>query len=312
MRTNSTLLPVALAVALASGTAMAQDHSQHHATPQPEATHDHAAMGHATPPEPEPAQAHDHAAMDHSQHDMPAPAQTPREPIPVLTDADRRAAFPDLPGHAVHDRTVVGMVQFNRLETWEADDGTGLGWEGQAWVGNDEHRLWLRSEGEREDGHLEGANVEAFYGRPVAPWWDLLAGVRQDFRHGDSQTFAGIGMVGLSPYKFEVSATAYIGESGQTAASLEVEYETLFTNRLILQSLVEAELYGRDDPHWGIGSGLGTVELGMRLRYEFTRRFAPYIGIAHERAFGRTADLRREEGEGIEDTRVVAGVRIWF
>jgi len=317
MRANSTLLPVALAAAIASGGAPAQDHSHHHAPPQsPPATQDHSQHqqhqqqeGHGQ------HQQHSAPPASHAPHAHPAAAaaaQQPREPIPAITDADRRAAFPDLPGHPSHDRTVVSFVQFNRIEAWDADHGTGLGWEGQAWIGNDEHRLWLRSEGEREGGALEHANAEAFYGRPLAAWWDLLVGVRQDFGHGGSRTFAGVGVVGLAPYKFEVSATGYLGEGARTAASFEAEYETLFTNRLILQSLVEAELHGKDDAHRGIGSGLSTVELGLRLRYEFTRRFAPYIGVAHERAFGRTADLRREEGDGIEDTRVVAGVRIWF
>lgn len=118
--------------------------------------------------------------------------------------------------------------------------------------------------------------------------------------------------MGLAPYKFEVEATAYLGPSGQTAARFEVEYETLLTNRLILQPLLEVNLYGKDDPRRGIGSGLSTVEAGLRLRYEFTRQFAPYIGVVRERAFGGTADLRRADDEDIDDTRFVAGLRIWF
>ena len=150
------------------------------------------------------------------------------------------------------------------------------------------------------------------YGRAFAPWWDLIAGVRHDFKPGDSQDFLAIGVMGLAPYKFEVEATAYLGERGQTAARFEVEYETLLTNRLILQPQIEVNLYGKDDLRRGIGSGLSTAEAGLRLRYEFTRQFAPYIGIVHERAFGRTADFRRDEGEDADDTRLVAGVRIWF
>ena len=118
--------------------------------------------------------------------------------------------------------------------------------------------------------------------------------------------------MGLARYKFEVAATAYIGQSGQTSGRIEAEYETLLTNRLILQPLVEVNLYGRDDARRGIGSGLSTIEAGLRLRYEFTRQFAPYVGIVHEHAFGATADLLREDGEDTDDTRITAGVRIWF
>ena len=84
------------------------------------------------------------------------------------------------------------------------------------------------------------------------------------------------------------------------------------TNRLILQPLVELDFNGSQDRSRGVGSGLSTLEAGLRLRYEFNRRFAPYVGVVHERTFGNTADLRREEGEPTQDTRVVAGVRFWF
>lgn len=257
--------------------------------------------------------------MDHSKMGampgMPGMNPAPKEPItpiPVLTDADRAAAVPPEGGHLVHDNSIQNFVLLNRLEAWDADPGTGLAWEGQAWFGTDLNRLWLRSEGERVDGRTESADLEVLYGRSIARWWDLVAGVRHDFQPAGSQSFAAIGVMGLAPQKFEVGATAYIGERGQTAARVEAEYELLLTNRLVLQPLVEASLYGKDDAMRGIGSGLSTIEVGFRLRYEVIREFAPYIGIVRERAFGNTADLRRSEGEDIDDTRIVAGFRIWF
>jgi copper resistance protein B len=201
---------------------------------------------------------------------------------------------------------------FDRLEVWNADKGTGMAWEGQSWIGTDLNRLWLRSEGERVAGRTDKASLEVLYGRSLSPWWDVVTGVRHDFKPGASQDFAAIGVMGLAPYKFEVAATAYIGQSGQTSARIEVEYETLLTNRLILQPLVELNLYGQDDARRGIGSGLGTIEAGLRLRYEVSRQFAPYVGIVRERAFGRTADFRSDEGEHVDDTRFVAGLRFWY
>lgn len=291
---------------------------------------DHAAMGHDMPAPAESGQpvSMDHSAMgvpesgtapsmqgmDHSA--MPGMSMAPTEPvtpIPVVTDADRAAAVPPSAGHAVHDNSIQSFVLVNRLEAWSADTGkgTGLQWEGQAWVGTDLNRLWLRSEGERV-GRIESADLEVLYGRSIAPWWDVVAGVRRDYRQGASENYAAIGVIGLAPYKFEVAATAYVGQAGHTAARFEVEYETLLTNRLILQPLLEVNVFGQNDERRGIGSGLSTVEASLRLRYEFTRKFAPYIGVVRERAFGRTADFRRDDGEHIDDTHLVAGVRIWF
>lgn len=304
-------------------TPAAQDHSQHRQTEpragqqRPEsrpASVDHAAMGHAAMkhamPEAElSATPMDRAAMGHG---TPRPADQPLTPIPELTDADRAAAVPPPDDHRVHDNTVQGFVLFNRLEGFDAEEGPGLEWEGQAWIGTDLDKLWLRSEGERVGGHTEAADLEVLYGRAVAPWWDLVAGVRHDFKPGESQDFLAFGVQGLAPYKFEVEATGYLAESGQTAVRLEVEYETLLTNRLILQPLVELNFYGKNDERRGIGSGPSTAEAGVRLRYEVTRQFAPYAGVVYERAFGRTADFRREDGDDIHDTRFVAGFRIWF
>lgn len=275
---------------------------------EPAAPVDHSAMGHGTPP-PTQTEPVDHAAMGHT---MPRPDDQPITPIPVLTDEDRAAAEPPPNDHPVHDNTIQRFVLIDRLEAFDADEGTGLEWEGQAWFGTDLNKVWLRSEGERDGSHTEAADLEVLYGRAIAPWWDVVAGVRHDFKPGDSQDFAAIGVIGLAPYKFEIEATAYIGESGQTAARLEAEYETLLTNRLILQPLVEFNFHGQNDEHRGIGSGLSTAEVGLRLRYEIRREFAPYVGVVHERAFGRTADFRRDEGEDVSDTRLVAGVRIWF
>jgi len=298
----SSVVPIALAaLALLGAPARAQEHSDHQAPQAPPTP--------AAPATPAPAAAVDHAAMGHAM--PPAPDQ-PREPIRPPTDADHAAAFPELTAHAAHGNAIVSFFQFNRLETWDADPGTGLSWEGQAWIGNDMDKLRLRGEGERVDGDTEASDVELLYSRAIARWWDVVAGVRHDFDPGSSQSWAALGVIGLAPGKFEVEATAYVGESGRTATRFEVEYELLLTNRLILQPLLELELSGKDDPQRGIGSGLSTAEAGLRLRYEFTRRFAPYIGLVHERAVGNTADLRRAEGEDVDDTRLVAGVRLWF
>ncbi|GAB3384718.1 copper resistance protein B [Lysobacter fragariae] len=292
------LLPIALA---ASGIAQAQDHSQHQS---------HVQQQQSQPSSADTVNAHPLHGAEATQQD--AGAYHP----PALTDADRAAAFPDLGGHDMgnhmDDDPFVWMVLVDRLEWQKSDDARTLAWDTKAWFGHDDNRLWLRSEGEREHDRTENADIEALWGKPVSPWWDVLFGVRHDFEPGPSQTWAAIGVQGMAPYKFEVEATAYLGEHGQTAAQLEVEYDLLLTNRLILQPRIEATLHGRDDEARGIGSGLSEADAGLRLRYEIRREFAPYVGVEWSRRFGTTADFARAAGDGIEDTRFVAGVRIWF
>jgi copper resistance protein B len=271
----------------------------------------HSAMGHGSTEPQAPSAHHAHPAPP----DLPANAP-PRTPVPPITPADRVAAFPPVEGHTTHDNRPHYYVVADRLETWDADEGGALAWELGGWLGTDLDRLWVRSEGERVGGEIESADVELFYGRAIARWWDAVVGIRHDFGPSEgpdaSQTFAAFGVMGLAPYKFEVAATGYLGDGGQTGLALEAEYETLFTNRLIGQWLAEAELWGKDDPRRGIGSGLSTLEAGFRLRYESHRQFAPYVGVVWERAYGGTADLRRADGHGIEDTHVVVGLRTWF
>lgn len=282
---------------------------------------DHSKMDHSAMPAPKQDQAAtDHSGMDQGNmdHSDMKPAARPdapsatREPIPTPTDADRAAAFPPLSRHMQHASELNHYLLFNRLEAVDADRGGAQAWEAQGWIGNDTDRLWLRSEGERTNGRTENAQVEALWGHAIGPWWDLVSGVRQDFKPGAPQTWAAFGLQGMALYNFESQATAYLGEGGQSALEFQAEYDILLTNRLILQPNAEVSLYGKNDPQRGIGSGLSSLEAGLRLRYELHRQFAPYVGVTWSRSYGKTADYAREEGEDNSEARLVLGVRLWF
>ena len=291
---------------------------------------EHAAMGHCTPAGSTAASRHDHPSAhgahapaaqgnacspEHAArgHCASASPELPREPVPGVTPADRAAAFPVLAhGDHAHGPAHYAMVKFDRFEAWDGRGTRGQAWEGSASVGGDIHRLWLRSSGERSAGTTTRASAELQVSRAAARWWDLVAGVRHDFRPAASRTRAVIGVQGIAPYQFEVSALAYFGDGGGMTAKLEAEYDMRFSNRLVLQPLLELELHSQDDPARGTGSGLSKAEAGLRLRYEFSRRFAPYVGLVHERSFGATARSHEADGEAARDTRVVAGVRFWF
>jgi copper resistance protein B len=248
---------------------------------------------------------------DHAAH-IPAAVKQPKEPLPPISDADRAAAFPQgLGGHATHDRRITSFVLFDQLE-WQGGDNGGASIDNKNWIGSDINRLWIRAEGESSAGRPENAQLHALYGRSFSRWWDVVVGLRQDFRPGPAQGWLALGIQGLAPQWFEIEVTGYLGQSGRTHARFEVEYELLFTNRLILQPLIEAEIYGKDDPERGIGAGLSSIDAGLRLRYEFRRELAPYVGITWHRALYGTADYAREEGEEIGRARLAVGVRAWF
>ncbi len=250
-------------------------------------------------------------SQEHSMHHRPAQSDLPAN-IPPITDEDREAAFPDVDGRAVHDNTVNYFVLFDQLE-WQTSSGdSGMSWDNMGWVGKDRDRFWFRSEGESDGDSLASAEAHLLYGRAIARWWDIVAGVRQELRPGPAQTWAAFGIQGLAPYWFEVEATAYLGASGRTLFRFETEYEFLLTNRLILQPLVEMDIYGKSDPERGIGAGLSSVDAELRLRYEIRREIAPYVGVAWNWKFFGTADFAEAAGENIGGARLLLGLRIWF
>jgi copper resistance protein B len=311
-------LPVAIALALAATASQAQqamDHSGHdgHAAPADHSQMDHRQMDHSQMSH-EPVNHGDmnHDGMPHPPATGVPPEQQQRPPVPTIRDADRAAAFPDLPPHAMHQGGSNFLFLADQLEWQDADEGSTLAWDISGWYGGDIDRLAFRSEGERTNGHTEEAELQLLWSHAIGPWWETVTGVRQDFKPGSPQTWAAFGVQGMPLFGLETEATAFLGEGGQSALRLEAEYDILLTQRWVLQPTAELNLYGRNDEVRGVGSGLSDANLGLRLRYEISRQFAPYVGVTWNRAYGNTADLLRDEDEDLSDTRLVAGVRFWF
>lgn len=234
----------------------------------------------------------------------------PRTPTPLLTDADRAAAFPDIDVHAPHGDSTHAFFLFDEIE-WQTTEHNALHWETHAWIGGDRNRLWIRTDSTGDDRE-QGAVAQVLYGRAFARWWDVVAGVRQDIGAGPAQTWAAFGVQGLAPYWFEIEATGFLSEGGQTAARFEVEYELLVTNRLVVQPRFETNLYGKASAARRIGAGISNLELGLRVRYEFRRELAPYVGVVWDNLLGATAEFAETAGERFDGPRLVAGVRVWF
>ena len=246
--------------------------------------------------------------MDHGRMQGGSPPPDARDP----DYSDGVSAGPMHGMHGMHGESRLASVLIDQFEQFDSDNESGQAINMQAWYGSDLNKLWFKLEGERSDGRMGSTRSELLWNKAVSAYWGLQTGIRHDFEDGPDLNWAAIGFQGLAPYWFEVQATAYVGESGRTALRFEAEYEILLTQRLILQPDLETNLYGKDDPARGIGSGLSDVQFGLRLRYEITRKFAPYVGVVWSRKYGQTADYAQAADENVEDTQLVAGLRLWF
>jgi copper resistance protein B len=205
------------------------------------------------------------------------------------------------------------QVFFNLAEYQFHEGKDGYRWDGQAWFGGDINRLTVKTEGEgtfREG--VDSAEVQALYSRAIGPYFNLQAGVRHDFQPSPTRSYATVGVEGLAPYMFETEAALFLSEKGDVLGRLAGWYDQRITQRLILQPRVELNLAAQDVPETRIGAGLSNAELGLRLRYEIAREFAPYVGISYDAKTGRTADYARADGRNPTTTSFVAGVRFWF
>lgn len=213
---------------------------------------------------------------------------------------------------AMGDDPLLMKTMIDRLEVQAADGPDPLVLEGQAWIGKDLNKLWLKADVEHVDGETEEAELQALYSRAVSPYWDFQLGLRSDVRPKPARDWLTLGFEGLAPYWFEINAALFVGEESRTALRLEAEYEWMLTQRWVLSPELALNAYSKDIPEIGIGSGVSDAEAGLRLRYEIRREFAPYIGINWTGSFGETADLAKEEGEDTSGTVIVVGVRAWL
>jgi len=227
----------------------------------------------------------------------------------AMPDAAPTTAAPF--GSPVDDQHIFYHVLFNQLEG-RFGDTSAFRWSGEGWAGTDEHRLWLRSEGMLSGGQVQDGQQELFYSRPISTYFDAKLGARYDLDSLPGRGWGAVGVEGLAPQFFRVAATGYVSGDGHLAAKLEGSYDLLITQRLILQPQIEMNFYSMDDPARLIGSGLSDIDAGLRLRYEITRKFAPYVGVTYDGKFGSTAAFAAGAGEPINQIRFAVGLRAWF
>lgn len=219
--------------------------------------------------------------------------------------------LPQMSNAAMEENPLLYNIMIGEMETNDSNNDF-MSWDAQVWLGRNFNKLWLKTEGERSHGDTEELEVQALYSRAISPFWDIQAGIRHDAKPTPDQNWGVLGLQGIARYFFEIDTALFIGESGNTAFRFNAEYELLFTQKLILTPEIEMNFYGQGIPEIGIGSGLSDLNLGLRLRYEIRREFAPYIGINWREKYGGTADSSELLGKDVTDTELVFGIRLWF
>jgi copper resistance protein B len=234
--------------------------------------------------------------------------------LAAQSPSPRTAPYTQYGEPPVMDNTIFYHLLFDQLEERTNGPDDEFRWDGEGGVGTDMNKLWFKSEGFVEHGRMTDGDQEALYDRPIPylRYFDFQAGVRYDLDSDPGRTWGAIGIEGLAPYFFEFAPTFYFSNRGFFAGRVEGSYDILITNRLIAQPQFELNFYSKSNPSRGIGSGLSELDTGLRIRYEFSRKFAPYIGFAYTGNYGQTATFAREGGGNSEDPRFIFGVRLWY
>jgi copper resistance protein B len=215
--------------------------------------------------------------------------------------------------HAAHGPSIFwaagGKIDATSLD-WlpDPDTGTVVHWDTFAWIGTDNVKLRLEAEGEAHDGDIEESTLKSVLSFPLDEFWDIQAGMRFDTHEG-GRTWAAFGLHGLAPWFIETDAFVFIDGDGNIALEFAYEMDFALTQDLFLQPHIKLEAFAQEIPQLEVAEGLAEVELALQLRYEITRKFAPYVELVWERDLGETSSLRQALGEDVENTTLRAGIR---
>lgn len=207
------------------------------------------------------------------------------------------------------------FILADQLEASPGEDGRPVGFDVMSWYGSSHQRLWVRAQGDIATTRHEGeAEAQVLYGRLVDPFWDAVIGVRADRgwgRTNPNREYLAVGLIGLAPYRFELSPTLFVSTKGEISARLEAAYALAITQRLMLEPEVELNASMQDVPAYGVTRGLNDYETGVRMRYEFRREFAPYVGLTRSRRSGDGAEAEVGSAMAAARNQFVLGLRLW-
>ncbi|WP_193110833.1 copper resistance protein B [Sulfurimonas paralvinellae] len=190
---------------------------------------------------------------------------------------------------------------------YQANDEKTIYWDTYGYIGYDLNKIYIYSEGEKVDNASADSENQLLYSRAIAPFWDIQAGVDYDIAGSEHKTWAVVALSGLAPYFFETRVALLFGDNGNVGLRIDLEYEALITQKLILTPKFTLDAYSKDVPTMEYGSGVSNITFGARLRYEIKREFAPYIGVEWSKNYGNTGKF-----SPLDEAYVTGGIRFWF
>jgi copper resistance protein B len=250
----------------------------------------------------------DMKGMSMSNMSMPAQTSTGLRSPDYSQGRDNGGMQPHMMGNGV-----LYGVMLNQAEVFSFSQQTGYVLNLQSWVGTDDNRAVLGLDAANSKLTSHRLSADLTWQRPLSPFWNTNLGAQFDHEDGNpNQAWLLANINGITPYWLNLSGSILVGKDGQIGLVLDGFYDLRITQRLVLQPSVETKLYSRDQASDEIGSGLSEIKTGLRLRYELTRTFAPYLGIEETRYLGNTASYYKARDGVSRETIVSAGVSAWF
>jgi copper resistance protein B len=202
------------------------------------------------------------------------------------------------------------------------DDEQELEWDIDTWMGRDLHKYWIKTSGaysfnadNGEKSDIETANLELVFSHAVSAYWDQQFGIRHDLEDAEgnsSRNWLSFGYIGTTPYFIELDTRVFIGEESSKQLLIEAEREFLLTQQWVLTSGLDLTINGHSNIQRKEGSGFSSMNNELKVGYERTRKYQPFVGITYKQMFGETRKLVKQAGSNNNEFEMMIGIEAWF
>ncbi|MDA7817280.1 copper resistance protein B [Sulfurimonas sp.] len=195
-----------------------------------------------------------------------------------------------------NDDPLLYKVTFENFE-YQTKSIKTFSWDSDISIGYSLNKIIFYSEGEDTKYASSESENQLVYSHAISPYLDIQAGIAYDNTDESDYTWGVIALSGMLPYFVEIRAALLIGNNENIGLRLEADYEALITQKLILMPTISTSIYSKDVASMELIKGVHDITIGVRLKYELKREFAPYFGF---------------EWSKNEDSYILIGLSFWF